>query len=199
MKIQKTCLACGAKMMRYESQIRQGRGNYCSRACNASKNLIRNGATRHGMSGSPTYTSWAAMMARCYSKNSTKYPSYGGVGISVCKEWRSFSGFYRSMGERPLGTTIDRIDGTLGYSPENCRWATIVQQQNNLKNTVKVPYLGREYTLTDLCDLLEIKRGTLSYRIKNGWPEASWGTTANYRARTRPASCEPDPSSLGHH
>lgn len=104
-------------------------------------------AVTHGMSYTSTYRSWLSMRNRCYRKGSEKYPMYGAKGIKVCKRWRnSFENFLEDMGERPEGMTLDRIDGTKGYSPSNCRWATPTQQARNTRirkdNTTGVKGVG---------------------------------------------------------
>lgn len=77
---------------------------------------------------SRTYDSWRSMKRRCADASN---PYYGGRGISVCDRWRLFANFLADMGERPAGTTLDRIDPDGNYEPGNCRWATPQEQAAN--------------------------------------------------------------------
>tara|TARA_R110002167_G_scaffold15663_1_gene62195 strand:- start:482 stop:946 length:465 start_codon:yes stop_codon:yes gene_type:complete len=86
----------------------------------------------HGMTGTPIYYVWKSMTQRCTNINNKAYPYYGGRGISVCVSWvESFSVFYEDMGLPPSGATLERVKVNLGYSKENCIWATRTEQARN--------------------------------------------------------------------
>jgi len=94
-----------------------------------------------------TYNSWRSMRLRV-----AKSPHY--KNISICERWSSFDNFMEDMGERPAGTTIDRIDGTKDYEPGNCRWADWHTQENNKASLRKVENAGVSLTIGQWCTLL---------------------------------------------
>lgn len=99
--------------------------------------------TTHGAAGCRLYRIWKAMHTRCYNQNSPAYSYYGGRGIEICDEWKSdFSSFpkWASGNGYSDELTIDRVDNNKGYSPDNCRWATMAQQNENkrAKNGFKI-------------------------------------------------------------
>jgi hypothetical protein len=71
------------------------------------------------------------MIQRCENPKAANWPRYGGKGVTVCDRWHSFEAFLEDMGERPPGMTLDREKGHIGYQPDNCRWATLEQQNAN--------------------------------------------------------------------
>ena len=84
-------------------------------------------ATKH-----PLYRTWDNMVRRCHHPNHSKFSYYGARGVSVCHSWReNFWNFVRDMGERPVGTTLDRINPSAAYEPSNCRWADSAIQAAN--------------------------------------------------------------------
>lgn len=103
---------------------------HCTYSCGC-----RGASYTHGQSSmrhrTGTYKSWLAMRNRCNNPKNADYAYYGGRGITVCERWNSFVLFLKDMGERPKGTSIDRINNSLGYSPDNCRWATAQMQNSN--------------------------------------------------------------------
>lgn len=89
------------------------------------------GIVKHGQYNTGAYSSWQSMLTRCRNPKPKDKKNYGDRGIGVCDSWLEFECFFKDMGPRPEGKSIDRIDNDLGYSKENCRWATIEQQNNN--------------------------------------------------------------------
>lgn len=166
---------CGTERVVKGRYIRNGRSKSCG--CYKKEKAaeqVQTMNTRHGHAGrgkkSPTWRSWVHMRQRCLCPTDRKYPDYGGRGIGVCSEWlESFEAFLRDMGERPPGTTLDRIDNDGNYEPGNCRWATPVEQGRNKRNNrlVKTPF--GKMTVAEAAALAGVTRSAMLGRIERGW------------------------------
>lgn len=106
------------------------------------------------------------MRQRCNNSNTIGWKYYGGKGIAVCPQWDEFTTFLADMGEAPTPKhSIGRIKNDLGYSPENCKWATKVEQDNNRTSNVLIAYGGRTQNVKQWSDELSIKYATLYRRL----------------------------------
>lgn len=127
---------------------------------------------KHGRSNSTEYAIWRGMIRRCHDTTNSAYRFYGARGVTVCDAWRSdFVEFFRDMGARPSQDhSIDRIDTTGPYAPENCRWATREQQANNTRSNARLTFNGETLTVSQWARKIGVCVATLSHRIMRGWP-----------------------------
>lgn len=119
----------------------------------------------------PLYKTWKSMLMRCNNPNVDGYKHYGGRGIKVCNRWSGnlgFGNFIKDMGERPDGTTLDRIDVNGNYEPSNCRWATTEQQMNNRTDNSCVVINGKSITCSQLCKKYGFYRTYVTHLIHDG-------------------------------
>lgn len=124
---------CGQTFTADRGNVARGRTRSCGclkREAQAERNRL---SAKHGHAArsTPEYRTWTQMIQRCTNPKASNFADYGGRGITVCEPWRTFAIFYSDMGPRPPGKTLDRIDGTKGYQPGNCRWATPLEQRHN--------------------------------------------------------------------
>ena len=154
---------CGKTGYVNRDNLKYGTSKSCG--CLKKEETIKRNTT-HGKTNTKTFKSWCAIKQRTLNKNNNMYYAYGGRGIKLCKRWRSFENFLADMGERPKGTSIDRINNNGGYNPSNCRWTTNKQQAKNKSNTILVTYKKRTKPLIEWANELGINYKTLVYRIK---------------------------------
>jgi hypothetical protein len=159
---------CGTERAVRVSRLLSGKSKSCG--CYRDDQLTIHGMTR-GDRHAPEYAVWNAMIARCHRPNTRNFKDYGGRGITVCARWHDFASFIGDMGPRPPGGMIERINNDGGYSPENCRWASRIEQASNTRRTRLLTLDGESRTLAEWSRLLGIHHSTVLARIKGGWSE----------------------------
>lgn len=127
---------CGNIIQVSSQSLRRGSTKSCG-CLNSELTVARN--TTHGLKSHPLYYVWKSMCYRCYNEKATGYEYYGGRGIEVCDRWlgtpAGLLSFIEDIGEKPEGTSLDRINPDGNYCPENCRWATKEFQSFNRRHS----------------------------------------------------------------
>jgi hypothetical protein len=125
--------------------------------------------SKHGLNKHPSYGIWKNMRQRCLNPKNARYSDYGGRGITICESWKDFFNFYEDIGKSwKSGLTLDREDNNQGYSPENCRWSTTLEQNRNRRNTKTVSVGGRTQSLAAWCEEKGLKYDTVKMRLHRG-------------------------------
>jgi hypothetical protein len=167
--------ACGKERVVAHQNIARGSTSSCG--CYR-LTRIRETLLVHGQSGIPSnrraasseWITWSSMKDRCANPNNNSYSYYGGRGIFVCDRWlESFDNFFTDMGPKPTARhSLDRrnVDGP--YSPDNCRWATAIEQAGNKSNNVNLTYGGETHCVAEWCRRLGLKEPLVRKRIKRG-------------------------------
>lgn len=153
---------CGSTALRLADGLKNGDSKSCG--C-YDRQAAAERCTKHGMYRTPTYSSWASMIARCTNPRSKAYAAYGAVGIGVCAEWLEFEAFHDDMGDRPAGTSIDRIDNRKGYSKENCRWATATEQARNRSYCRWFYFENAVRSLQDIAQMCGLDAAFINQRV----------------------------------
>mgnify|MGYP001582145333 CR=1 FL=1 len=123
----------------------------------------------HGYTHHPTYQRWKSMMCRCYQVNNPNYPRYGARGIIVCERWHNPQYFIEDMGIPPQGHTLERKDNNGPYSPDNCIWATRLQQGRNTRKCHFITFQEHTWPISVWAEYLGMKVDTLKSRFVRGW------------------------------
>ena len=155
---------CGARSEVMRSNLLQGVTTSCG--CFGAEQRTAS-VTTHGQSKTPTYKSWLSARHRCISPGTLHYEYYGGRGIKMCDRWLdSFEAFLEDMGERPVGTTIERRDPNGHYAPDNCRWATRVDQALNQRGRKQYFINGTWLNLSQVKAQLQLTRTGVEKLVK---------------------------------
>lgn len=125
---------------------------------------------KHGLVGTSEYWAWRDIKKRCYNPNNKWYCNYGGRGIKMHEPWiTSFQQFYQDVGKKPAkGYSLDRIDNDGDYEPDNVRWATKQEQDNNRRTNVFIEEGGVSKTYKQWADHFGVRSDRLRYYILKG-------------------------------
>ncbi len=156
------------------------------KSCGCKQKLtIKHGAARFRMS-TKTYRTWMNMKFRCYNKNNKSYDNYGGRGITVCSRWlKAFENFLADMGEPPTPShSIERKNNNGNYDPDNCMWATPIQQARNTRRNHVVECRGEKNIVSAWAEQSHIKASLIYARLKAGWhPERAIFSPPTFRGQ----------------
>lgn len=188
---------CGNIVIVNASNLKRG----ITKSCGCLRTELESSrATTHGFTKNyqveRLYKIWSAIKLRCYNRNHKSYQNYGARGITVCDEWRKDYCAFRNWAlengydeSAKFGDcTIDRIDVNGPYSPENCRWANAIEQQNNTRKNHFITYNGQTKSIAEWARETGIASDTIYQRIgKLGWDPVDAITKPMRKVRKRAA------------
>jgi hypothetical protein len=180
---------CGTVFSALAGNLKSGRTKTCG---------CKQSATTHGMSKTKEHRTWNHIKQRCQNPNAVGYERYGGAGIEVCKEWSdSFEQFFADMGKAPSDKhTIERVDNSRGYSPDNCRWATRLEQMQNVSTNRNITFNGKTMSVAAWAREIGVSESCLYNRLHIGMSidkaltkkQYPWRTNFTHNGTTKPAS-----------
>lgn len=165
-KVYKCQCECGAITYVIGSSLRNGNTKSCG--CLSKLNHHRT----HDKTNTRLYRIYNNMKERCYNKQYQQYKDWGARGITICDEWlNDFMLFYDwaiSNGYND-NLSIDRVDNSKGYSPDNCRWVTSKEQNRNKRSNIYLTYNGQTKLMVKWAEELAVPYGRLQNRYYRNW------------------------------
>jgi len=164
---------CGKTIEIKQTHLNTGKRNRCF-SCFSAQYVNRVGPRKHGVTSrkhpsiyAREYRIWQAMRSRVSGRSSNP-EHYCDRGITSCERWNSFEAFLADMGKCPPGMSLDRRDNDGGYTPDNCRWATALTQNNNSRHCVFLLVNGEKVALAELARRHGLKDRTVYTRYYKG-------------------------------
>lgn len=131
--------ACGTEVIVRLAKLRSGHTQSCG-CLQKERTAKAKGGIQHGMRYHPLYKTWSSIKRRCLVPTDRAFKNYGARGITICDEWRDdpvafINYIIETIGHRPAGMSLDRIDNDRGYEPGNLKWSTNSEQQLNSRRS----------------------------------------------------------------
>lgn len=157
---------CGNIVTVESNKLRTGHTTSCG--CKLRKVLIERNTT-HGKSHTRLYRIWGLMKDRCNNPRTPCFERYGARGIHVCDEWKNFYPFYQWAISNGYSDhlSIDRIDNSKGYSPDNCQWTDAKTQNNNTRKNHFIDFDGYHKTISEWAEFLHIPVYSIQNRLRH--------------------------------
>lgn len=167
---------CGLEKFVRNQHLIDGESRSC-RPC-AMRTHGQSGVGKSATNRTRIYVLWLDMKQRCANPNNTGHKNYGGRGITVCERWMAFENYFEDVGVGKAGWTVERVDNSRGYEPENICWATRKQQNRNKRSNFVLTVSGITACLADLCDRFHAPYARTWKRLRMyGWsPERAFFT-----------------------
>lgn len=160
---------CGTERVLRRTSLTSGNSKSCG--C-LSRDVAKERGTTHGDSKSRLYRIWAGIIQRCCNdRERYEWEKYGGRGITVCEGWHKYEAFrdWALSSGYSEDLTIDRINVNGDYCPDNCRWATVYEQNNNKRTSKYISFNGETGTIREFADRYGLAYSCLYTRLKLGW------------------------------
>ena len=175
------CLCeCGSKKEIRMDSLKSGATVSCG--CFSAEATASRG-TKHGLVGTAGYSSWAAMMNRCYRQSHDSFMYYGARGITVCDRWHDAALFIEDMGQPEKGNQIDRINTDGNYEPANCKWSSRRQNVNNRRNTLFLEVNGVIKTASEWSEITGVPLKKIHVRLFRGWTHERAIQSTNFKLK----------------
>jgi hypothetical protein len=161
---------CGNEIVTRGASVKNGHTRSCG--CLHTE-IVRSFSVKHGgvSNGKPTrlYKTWMGMIERCRRPTNEFFHRYGGRGISVCDEWRDFKTFqhWAMANGYKNNLYIDRIDNDGNYEPNNCRWATMVENAGHTSKTHNITIDGETHCAAEWARRIGSGDRNVCYWIKH--------------------------------
>lgn len=161
---------CGSETILPGKSVRAGNTKSCG--ClnvESSTKRITEKNTTHGESNTRLFRIWSGMKTRCENPKASNYADYGGRGIAVCSEWQNyaeFSNWARRNGYAD-NLSIDRINNSEGYCPNNCRWTNSKTQARNRRSGKRITFNGETHSIVEWAEKIGISGDALGKRLKS--------------------------------